>query len=488
MNRATATPASSADDVSTTDRDVINGKGQGVQRLKGNADYRKAVKAHKVLYAMCAKNKVKIAKGIVKALHNRGGRFLKLDERTGVYSELGNAGKQGAVEKTSQALREKQTALMMQIRAYESSGGDIPKTQFSDEEFYQYSLHVFASIHGEPMSELPAPVKAMVEISNLEADFGARSAADHKAPLAPFNSRHTMVAARRDQRLGVEPGKSRKHRMPAAEPSTEARNQKKSRITVEPGPDDCLCGRGGRSNHHPGNVFFRKETMKYRERYEQSSKGGKYNISELVVESLKSMGVRFLRENDEGGWFEISHHDARKKVSQALREKLPKGILKKANHEAIAPLEAPPSDSDYVPLNDGTEEVLNLASSLLDLSDRGCTSSSRPPSLAKCDRISTGEYTEMMTEPLRASSESWSTVLFETGTEPILEPVNLSILGGQLPDFGSVEPDTKDQERPSKTRGQMDIAKEKKINKKLNTWAEMSSSSVSVSLARGVPV
>lgn len=481
MNRTTATP--SADDVSTTDRDVINGKGQGVQRLKGNADYRKAVKAHKVLYAMCAKNKVKIAKGIVKALHTRGGRFLKLDERTGVYSELENSGKQGAVEKTSQALREKQTALMRQIRAYESCGGDIPKTQFSDDEFYQYSLHVFASIHDEPMSELPAPVKAMVEISNLEADFGARPAADRKAPLAPVNSRHTMVAARRDQRLGVESDKSRKHRMPATEPSTEARNQKKSRITVEPGPDDCLCGRGGRSNNHPGNVSFREETLKYREWYEQSSKGEKYNISELVVESLKSMGVRFLRENDEGGWFEISHYDARKKVSQALREKLPKGIQKKANHEAIAllqPPEAPPSD--YVPLNDETEEELNLASSLF------CDSSSRPPSLATGDRISTGEATEMMKEPLRASSESWSTVLFEIGTEPILEPVNLSIPGGQLPDFGSVEPDTKDQERPSKTRGQMVIAKEKKINKKLNTWAEMSSSSVSVSLARGVPV
>merc|ERR1712125_76087 len=191
------------------------------------------------------------------------------------------------------------------------------------------------------MSEPPAPVKAMIEISNLEADFGARPVADHKAPLVPVNSRHTMVAARRDQRLGVESDKFRKHRMPAAESSTEARNQKKSRITVEPGPDDCLCGRGGRSNNHPGNVFFRKETLKYREWYEQSSKGGKYNISELVVESLKSMGVRFLRENDEGGWFEISHYDARKKVSQALREKLPKGILKKANHEAIAPLQPP---------------------------------------------------------------------------------------------------------------------------------------------------
>jgi len=464
MNRATSTPASTGD-VSTTDRDVISGKGQGVQRLKGNADYRKAVKAHKVLYALCAKNKVKIAEGIVKALHTRGGRFLKFDERSGEYSEIGNSGKQGAVEKTSQALREKQTALVKQIRAYESSRGDVPKTQFSDEEFYRYSLHVFASIHGErsDQSELPA-VKTMIEISNLEADFGARPAADRKAPLAPVNSGNTTAATRRDHCLSVELDQPRKHRIPAAKPSTEARKQKKSRITVEPGRGDCLCGRGGRSNHHPGNIFFREETLKYREWYEQSSKEGKYTISEFVVDSLKSMGVRFLRENKEGGWFEISRYDARKKVSQALREKLPKGILKKANCEAIAPLQPPKAPPcAYIPPNNGTEEVLNLASSLLDdPSDHGCTSSLRPLSLAKGDRISTGEITEMMKEPIRLSSESWSTVLFEAGTEPNLEPYleacNLSIL--------SVEPDTKDHERPPKTRGQMDIAKEKKINKK----------------------
>ena len=52
MNRAPTTPSArgggGAVIISPTDRDVINGKGQGVQRLKGNADYRKAVKAHKV--------------------------------------------------------------------------------------------------------------------------------------------------------------------------------------------------------------------------------------------------------------------------------------------------------------------------------------------------------------------------------------------------------------------------------------------------------
>jgi len=446
MNRAPTTPSArgggGAVIISPTDRDVINGKGQGVQRLKGNADYRKAVKAHKVLYAMCAKNKVKVAKGIVKALHTRGGRFLKLDERTGVYSELENFGKQGAVEKTSQALREKQAVLTKRIRAYESSSGDVPKTQFSDEDFDQYSKHVFASIHGEPsdLSELPAPVKAMVEISDLEAKFGAKPAVDCKVLLTPNNSRHTTVlASTRDQCLGVEPNKSRKNKMPAGEPSTKTRNQKKSRITVEPGPDDCLCGRGGRSNHHPGNVFFRQEILKYRERYEQSSKEEKYNISEIVVDSLNSKGVRFLRENEEGGWFEISHNDARKKVSQALRERPPKGILKDTNHEAID-----------IPLNDGTkvadpDEVLNLASTLL-------TVDSRPLTLTKGDRISTSEFTELMNEPIRMSSGNWSTVLPEASNEPIWESVNQGILDGQVPDVVSIESDAKDQE-PTKTQG-----------------------------------
>lgn len=171
----------------------------------------------------------------------------------------------------------------------------------------------------------------------------------------------------------------------------------------------------------------------------QSSKEEKYNISEIVVDSLNSKGVRFLRENEEGGWFEISHNDARKKVSQALRERPPKGILKDTNHEAID-----------IPLNDGTkvadpDEVLNLASTLL-------TVDSRPLTLTKGDRISTSEFTELMNEPIRMSSGNWSTVLPEASTEPIWESVNQGILDGQVPDVVSIESDAKDQE-PTKTQG-----------------------------------
>jgi len=48
MDRVSSTSSPAGNVFATTDRDVVNGKGQGVQRTKGNVDYRTAVKAHKV--------------------------------------------------------------------------------------------------------------------------------------------------------------------------------------------------------------------------------------------------------------------------------------------------------------------------------------------------------------------------------------------------------------------------------------------------------
>jgi hypothetical protein len=50
--------------------------------------------------------------GIVAAVRNVGGRFLELDERSGIYHDIGD---RKAIKKTSQALREGQT------RTYEYS-------------------------------------------------------------------------------------------------------------------------------------------------------------------------------------------------------------------------------------------------------------------------------------------------------------------------------------------------------------------------------
>ena len=53
-----------------------------------------------------------LEQGIVAAIRQLGGRFLELDERTGIYTDIGD---KKAVEKTSQALREGQTKIRKQM-------------------------------------------------------------------------------------------------------------------------------------------------------------------------------------------------------------------------------------------------------------------------------------------------------------------------------------------------------------------------------------
>mmetsp|Transcript_9843 Transcript_9843/g.21317 ORF Transcript_9843/g.21317 Transcript_9843/m.21317 type:complete len:315 (+) Transcript_9843:56-1000(+) len=93
--------------------DVLNGRGQGVQRYPGNVKYRTLVFANKGLYAKCPRaDKIKISKGIVAAIREVGGGFLEQDERTGLYFDIGD---KKATEKTSQALREGQKKIRKQI-------------------------------------------------------------------------------------------------------------------------------------------------------------------------------------------------------------------------------------------------------------------------------------------------------------------------------------------------------------------------------------
>jgi hypothetical protein len=92
-----------------TPNDVINGRGQGVQRHPGNEKYRELVSRNKGLYATCPRSdKAKISRAIVAAVRQFGGGFLELDERSGEYFDIGE---KKAVAKTSQALREGQTKI-----------------------------------------------------------------------------------------------------------------------------------------------------------------------------------------------------------------------------------------------------------------------------------------------------------------------------------------------------------------------------------------
>jgi len=89
-----------------------------------------------------------------------------------------------------------------------------------------------------------------------------------------------------------------------------------------PATTDVICGRGGKANTHPGNIFFREEARKLRSWYESSSKSEKFTISSMLVAMVASRGGRFLKRDGDapGMWAEADGNDVRKKASQALRE------------------------------------------------------------------------------------------------------------------------------------------------------------------------
>mmetsp|Transcript_20487 Transcript_20487/g.44466 ORF Transcript_20487/g.44466 Transcript_20487/m.44466 type:complete len:458 (-) Transcript_20487:200-1573(-) len=159
-----------------TCRDVLNGRGQGVQRHPGNMKYRTLVFVNKGLYAKCPRpDKMKISKGIVAAVREMGGGFLELDERTGTYKDIGD---KKATEKTSQALREGQTKIRKQMYKDEEKGGNQTydtsllgsaakgpgQREISAQGYFGYSVQVLESLYNAEENDPDAiPPTAVVQ-------------------------------------------------------------------------------------------------------------------------------------------------------------------------------------------------------------------------------------------------------------------------------------------------------------------------------------
>ena len=83
---------------------------------------------------------------------------------------------------------------------------------------------------------------------------------------------------------------------------------------------DVLLGRGGKSNHHPGNKKYRDEVGNLQQWYKASQKNEKTDLSQCLVNYVHSYGGRFLKADTSGKWYIVTNLVARRKASQALRE------------------------------------------------------------------------------------------------------------------------------------------------------------------------
>lgn len=96
-----------------------------------------------------------------------------------------------------------------------------------------------------------------------------------------------------------------------------------SKEYVEPKKDiDVLLGRGGRSNHFPGNKRYREEVSNLRQWYNDlNDKDRKTELSSCLVDFVKDYGGRFLElDREVNKWYIVPDIVARRKASQALRE------------------------------------------------------------------------------------------------------------------------------------------------------------------------
>jgi len=134
-NTNTMDPAQQYQAVTTAQlrpEDVLSGRGGGTNRHPGNVNFRAIVAQNQPIYSRSRKrNKSLIAKNIVRRIRHGGGRFLKLNDTTGLWFDVGD---KKATEKASQALREGLAGGITTTGLPNSSSSLDDGTKKSDEE------------------------------------------------------------------------------------------------------------------------------------------------------------------------------------------------------------------------------------------------------------------------------------------------------------------------------------------------------------------
>jgi len=114
-----------------------------------------------------------------------------------------------------------------------------------------------------------------------------------------------------------------------------------------PGHHDVMCGRGGGTNNHPGNIKFRQLVNQHKLRYIAATKVDKPKVARDVVHIWRAQEPpgRFLTKSSattaskskEKIWHDVGDQKAREKASQCLRERTPDvmPIVKQLQHQKV---------------------------------------------------------------------------------------------------------------------------------------------------------
>ena len=86
-----------------------------------------------------------------------------------------------------------------------------------------------------------------------------------------------------------------------------------------PGERDVLLGRGKAIYSHKGNVWMRHLVADYFKNFDDAKYGEKFQITTLLVNTIKQKGGRFLKLGKDGWWEPTDDKLAEDKISHAFR-------------------------------------------------------------------------------------------------------------------------------------------------------------------------
>jgi len=312
--------------------DVLLGRGGRSNFHAGNKAYRTLVEFHKRSYKQASTNMQKqaIAKQIVEKVRSDKNRFLKCDSESGLWRDVSD---EDAQAKTSQALREaskswKQTSSVSERSEGESEDQETDEvSRFLPPLVTTSQTNLIGSSHHLFKAE---QIDALVHIMTTGGTSAPFPRTQDTLPQSTEKIAVRMVTNDFNDDLPVTKKRSIEERSPSSCPKKKKSKSYTAAIDdnpleaniVEPRDQDVLFGRGGRTNHHPGNKRFRQLVEDHRQAYRQLQGNKlKQKIALDIVNLIYGENGRFLKLNSSNNmWQDVGKKAARGKTSQALRE------------------------------------------------------------------------------------------------------------------------------------------------------------------------
>ena len=167
-----------------------------------------------------------------------------------------------------------------------------------------------------------SPPKLLIPVkrSKLLQDY-SEGPDKKKARLAPIDEDENKSVEPLSVAISLAKSDTKKKSASGDNEDTAKEESKDGTRTLRCTEKDVLSGRGGRTNFHHGNVYFRKLILSQCPAYEKATKTMKPKVSHQIVKNIRERGGRFLRCSFDGTYYDIGEFAARRKTSQALRHR-----------------------------------------------------------------------------------------------------------------------------------------------------------------------